>query len=77
MNDNKEQKINKEVYLLLELNDLGDPVLDELSLGDDQLLPVLGGLVEEAGVDLRLLVLQGHVAGQDIAVLQPIQGEQV
>ena len=34
-------------------------------------LPVFGGLVEEATVDLRLLVLQGHVHGQDVAIFQP------
>jgi hypothetical protein len=58
-------------HLLLESDDLGDAVLDELPLGDDKLLPVLGRLVEEAGVHLSLLVLQGHVARQDVAVLKP------
>ena len=40
------------IHLLLEGNDLLDPLLDELPLGDDQLLPVLGRLVEEPGVHL-------------------------
>ncbi len=38
----------KDPHLLLERDDLGDAVLDELPLGDDQLLPVLSRLVEEA-----------------------------
>ena len=46
------------------------PFLDELPLGGDEALPVLGALVEEAGVDLGLLVLQRDVAGEDEAVLQ-------
>ena len=42
------------------------------SIGGDEALPVLGALVEEAGVDLCLLVLQRDVAGEDEAVLEPL-----
>ena len=51
-------------------DDLLDAVLDELALCCDELLTLLVGLVEEAGVNLCLLVLQGHVASEDVAVLQ-------
>ena len=54
----------------LSLSHLLDPVVDELPLRLDELLPVLGGLVEEAGVDLGLLVLHADVARQDVAVLE-------
>lgn len=58
--------------LVLQGDDLPHAVLDELPLCRHQLLPLLGALVEEAGVDLRLLVLQGDVAGQDEGVLHPL-----
>ena len=57
-------------HLALELDDLLDAVVDELPLGLDELLPVLGRLVEEARVNLRLLVLHADVAGEDVAVLE-------
>mmetsp|Transcript_9834 Transcript_9834/g.15159 ORF Transcript_9834/g.15159 Transcript_9834/m.15159 type:complete len:399 (-) Transcript_9834:412-1608(-) len=45
-------------------------VVGELALGLHHALALLGAAVEEAGLHLRLLVLEGHVHGQDAAVLQ-------
>lgn len=48
------------------------PLVDELPLSGHELLAVLSRLVEEAGVDLRLLVLQGNVAGQDVGIVETL-----
>ena len=56
-------------YLFLEIDDLLDPEVDELVLRLCQSLPLLGGLVKECRVDLSLFVFEGHVAGEDVAVV--------
>ena len=58
--------------IFLESDDFMHAILDELALSCDELLPLLGGLVEEAGVDLCLLVLQGHFTSEDVALLQTL-----
>ena len=71
-------------YLLLEVDDFLDTGIGEgafglkvlfehvnilLKLTLDKFLALLGSLVEKARVDLGLLVLEGDVGGQDVAVL--------
>mmetsp|Transcript_5410 Transcript_5410/g.16070 ORF Transcript_5410/g.16070 Transcript_5410/m.16070 type:complete len:288 (+) Transcript_5410:876-1739(+) len=58
--------------LLLECDNLPDLLVRELALGLHQLVALLRRAVEEAGVHLALLVLQGDVARQDVALLQPL-----
>ena len=57
---------------LLERDDLAHLGVGELALGLDELLALLGGRVEEARVDLRLLVLERDVEREDEAVLEPL-----
>ena len=54
----------------LEIDDRTAPLVEPLALGLHELLPLLGIGVEETGLDLRLLVLKGHVARHDVAVVQ-------
>ena len=70
--DLEQASIMSRCYLFLEIDDLLDPEVDELVLRLGQSLPLLGGLVEEGRVDLSLLVLEGHVAGEDVAVVGPL-----
>lgn len=55
-------------YLALQINDFLDSVVRHLPLSCNQLLSLFGAAVEEARVDFALLILQGYVAGQDVAV---------
>lgn len=54
--------------LLLQFDHLLHALLDELALGGDELLPLLGSFVEEARVDFALLVFHADVAGQYVGV---------
>jgi hypothetical protein len=56
--------------LSLEINNLLDLVVSELSLGGNQLLTVFGVGPEESGVDFGLLVLERDVEAHDVAVLK-------
>lgn len=58
--------------LVLELDDALQLGVDEAALALDQLLALLGARVEEARVDLGLLVLETHVHGQDVGVLEAL-----
>eukprot|EP00048_Salpingoeca_helianthica_P014740 m.223286 g.223286 ORF g.223286 m.223286 type:complete len:355 (-) comp16221_c0_seq1:23-1087(-) len=58
--------------LLLESDDLSNAIVDKLALGNHHGLTLRRRLVEEAGIHLRLLVFERHVAGEDKAVLQPL-----
>mmetsp|Transcript_9799 Transcript_9799/g.25057 ORF Transcript_9799/g.25057 Transcript_9799/m.25057 type:complete len:363 (+) Transcript_9799:362-1450(+) len=55
-------------HLVLQLDDLVDTLVRVLPLGRHHLLALVGIAVEEARVHLTLVVLQGNVAGQDVAV---------
>lgn len=54
--------------LFLELDDLGDSVLDKFPFGLHQLFPLFSRLIEEAGVDLSLFVLQAYLSRKEIHV---------
>jgi hypothetical protein len=56
--------------LSLELDDLLASLVGELSFGGGELFSLFGGGVEEGGVDFGLFVLEGDVAGQNVAVLE-------
>ena len=56
-------------YLPLQINNLLHSVVSHLPLGSHQLFPLVGAAVEEPRVDFTLLVLQGYITGQDVAVL--------
>lgn len=56
----------------LEIDDRTAPLVEPLALGLHELLAFLGIGVEEAGLDLRLLVLKGHVARHDVAAVQDL-----
>ena len=56
----------------LEVDDRAAPLVEPLALGLDELLPLLGVGVEEAGLDLGLLVLEGDVARHDVAVVEDL-----
>merc|ERR1719299_190217 len=56
-------------HLPFQVDHLLHPVVCPLALGRHELLAVLRGGVHEARVDLRLLVLEGDVTGEDEAVL--------
>ncbi len=57
---------------VLQGDDLLHPVFNELPFCRHELLPLPGTLVEEAGVHLRLFVLQRDVAGQHVGILHPL-----
>ena len=57
----------------LEVHDLTAPLVEPLPLALDEPLALLGGAVEEATLDLRLLVLEGHVARHDVTVRQDLR----
>ena len=59
-------------HLLLELDDLAQFGVDELSLALDQLLALVRARVEEARVDLGLLVLEAHIEREDVRVLDAL-----
>jgi hypothetical protein len=56
-------------HLLFQLHNLPQLLVYESPLALDELFALLGGGVEESGVDLGLLVLKGHVEDQDVGVL--------
>ena len=56
--DNNEVFVSAVAEALLELNDLHDAVISELTLRLNELLPLLGVAPEESRVDLSLLVLE-------------------
>ena len=58
--------------LLLEVDDGADALVSVLALRGNELLALLGVAVEEPGVDLALLVLEGDVAREDEAVLEAL-----
>jgi hypothetical protein len=68
--DDNEVLVGAVTEALLELDDLHDSVVSELSLGLDELLSLIGVGPEEAGVDLGLLVLEGDVEAHDVTVLE-------
>mmetsp|Transcript_17658 Transcript_17658/g.29671 ORF Transcript_17658/g.29671 Transcript_17658/m.29671 type:complete len:499 (-) Transcript_17658:368-1864(-) len=55
-------------HLLLERDDRLHALVRELALGFDQLLALVRAAVEEPRIHLGLLVLEGDVAGEDVAV---------
>lgn len=57
---------------VLQGNDLLHTLFNELPFCCHELLPLLGTLVEEARVHLRLFVLQRDIAGQHIGILHPL-----
>lgn len=59
--------------LLLQLDDLLELGIYESPLALNQLLALLRTRVEEARVDLRLLILETDVERQDVAVLEPLR----
>eukprot|EP00754_Rhynchopus_humris_P017203 Rhum_TRINITY_DN14549_c14_g1::Rhum_TRINITY_DN14549_c14_g1_i1::g.98893::m.98893 len=63
----------RRAQLVLQLHNLAAPRVDGGALGGRHLLLLLSRLVVEARVQLRLLVLQRHVAGQDVAVLDVLR----
>ena len=67
--DNDEVFVGTVTETFLEIDDLHDSIIGELSLGLDQLLSLVGVGPEEAGVDLGLFVLEGDVEAHDVAVL--------
>merc|ERR1719228_3081772 len=70
VDDNERLRLVVTANLLLQRNDLLHAVLDKLPLSHDQLLPLFGRLVEEARIDFSLLILQRHIAGENVAILQ-------
>lgn len=66
---NDEVLVSAIAELLLEVNDLLHFVIGELSLRSNELLSLFGIGPEETGVDLGLLVLQGHIQAQNVAVI--------
>ena len=44
------------------------PLFNEFSFGSHEFISLLGTFIEEARVDLSLLILHGDVAGEDISV---------
>jgi len=68
--DDNEVFVSTVTEALLELNNLHDAVISELTLGLDELLPLVSIAPEESGVDLGLLVLEGDVEAHDVAVLE-------
>ncbi len=68
--DNDKVLVGAITELLLELNDLQNAVISELTLRFDQLLSLIGIAPEESGVDLGLFVLKRDVEAHDVAVLQ-------
>eukprot|EP01136_Pigoraptor_vietnamica_P029896 Opistho-1_new@88456 len=56
----------------LELDDLAHALVRKGALGDDHLVALLGALVEEARVDLALLVLERNVARENVGVLDAL-----
>lgn len=56
------------MYLSLQVNDLLHSVISHLPLGCNQLFPLVSAAVEEPRIDLTLLILQGYVAGKNVAV---------
>lgn len=59
-------------HLALELDDAPHALVGGGALCADEPLPLLGRGVEEAGVDLGLLVLEGDVAGEHVRALQAL-----
>ncbi len=68
--DNDKVLVGAITELLLELNDLQNAVISELTLRLNQLLSLIGIAPEESGVDLGLFVLKGNIEAHDVAVLQ-------
>jgi len=68
--DDNEVFVGAVTQALLELDDLHDSIVSELSLGLDELLSLIGVGPEEAGVDLGLFVLEGDVEAHDVTVLE-------
>jgi len=68
--DDNEVFVSTVTEALLELNNLHDAVISELTLGLDELLPLVSIAPEESGVDLGLLILEGDVEAHDVAVLE-------
>ena len=66
--DNDEVFVGTITQSLLELDNLHDTVVSELSLGLDELLSLVGVAPEESGVDLGLFVLEGDVEAHDVTV---------
>lgn len=50
-----------------------DSLVNKVPLGSDKLLAVFSGFVEEPRVDLSLLVLQRHIARQDVRVFYALR----
>ena len=67
--DDNEVFVGAIAQALLQLNNLHDTVISELTLRLNQLLSLVGVGPEESGVDLGLLVLKRHVQAHDVAVL--------
>ncbi len=57
-------------YRSLEFNDLLASFISELPFAQGEFFAFLCGAEEEPGVDFGLLVLETHVAGQDVTVLE-------
>ena len=70
VDDDKVLSVLLSADLSLEINNLLDLVVSELSLGGNQLLTVFGVGPEESGVDFGLLVLERDVEAHDVAVLK-------
>ena len=57
-------------HLSLEVNNLLNLIVSELSLGGNQLLSLVGVGPEETGMDFGLFVLEGDVETEDVAVVE-------
>lgn len=67
--DDDEAFVGAFAELSLQLDDLLDLVVGELSLRGNELFSLLGIGPEESRVDLSLLILEGHIKAKNVAVL--------
>ena len=68
--DDDEVFVSAVAQALLELHDLHDTIIGELSLGLNKFLPLVSVAPEESRVHLSLFVLKTHVEAHNVAVLK-------
>mmetsp|Transcript_16185 Transcript_16185/g.48159 ORF Transcript_16185/g.48159 Transcript_16185/m.48159 type:complete len:534 (-) Transcript_16185:26-1627(-) len=70
--DEHKRLVGRVAHLALEVDDPANALVGVLALRSHKLLALVSVGVEEARVDLRLFVLEGHIGREDEAVLQTL-----